>query len=103
MHHAQQMQVVVAEHAAGVEIAQQAQDAGGVGATVDEVANGVQLVAGGVEGELLEQAFELLTTALDIADEDAAGHSSSLPPSSVLRDSSSRPASLARSGPCQRL
>jgi hypothetical protein len=74
---AQEMHVVVAEHAARVERAHQAQRAGRVGPAVDEVADRLQPVRGRIEAQELQEPLQLDAAALDVAHEDAAGHQDS--------------------------
>ncbi len=71
---AQRVDVVVAQHAARIQVAQQAQGARGIGTAVDQVTHGVQLIRCGIEAGDLEQALELLPASLNVSDEDPAAH-----------------------------
>jgi hypothetical protein len=72
--HREQMQVVIAEHAARVERLEKAQRPKRVGAAIHEIAHGFEAIGRGVEAHTLEQPLEFVSTALDIADEDGARH-----------------------------
>ena len=72
--HAQQVDVVVAEDAPGIQGPHEAQGAERVRPAVDQVADGVEPVAGGVEADGFQERLQLLPAALDVADEDVARH-----------------------------
>ena len=74
----QQVDVVVAEDAAGVERPHEPQRAERVRPAVHEVADGVEAVARGVEADGLEEPLQLGPAALDVTDEDVARHQESM-------------------------
>jgi hypothetical protein len=74
---AQQTILVVAPHAARSELDGEIDDAARVGASNDEITDENELVAG-VQANVVEQELELLSAAVDVADDDGPGHGTNL-------------------------